>query len=85
MPQGMEIFKADGTLRLALTDRLMRVTGSVNLAGTSGSVTVDTTLGTPWGVIIRDGTSAPYTPPSISGGTISWTASDQGVLLYGVY
>ena len=84
MPQGLQVFKADGSLRVTLADRLTRITGQQS-AASAGSASVDTTKGTPWGVILTDGAQA-YAPVTISGGTISWPAYTTGsVVLYGVY
>ena len=83
MPIGVQVYRANGTTQMSATDRLSRVTGTLNIT-VAGSVTVDTTLGTPFGVIIPLNGFTTYGPPTISGGTISWTVT-TGLLVYGVY
>ena len=80
---GLEVYRADTTTQMSLTDRLTRVSGTVIISA-AGSVTVDNTYGTPWGVLIPNGGYGNYAPPTISGGTISWTRT-SGILVYGVY
>ena len=81
MPQGVQVFRANGTTQVEISDRLTRVTGIVSVAG-AGSVTVDTAKGTPWGVFLPTNQS-PYARVSVSGDTISYNGT--GTLIYGVY
>lgn len=84
MPQGLQVFKSDGSLRVDITDRLARIVGSQTVVlGTPGSVTVDLAYGNPWAVILPGG-SMWNEPPSISGNTISWGTQSAGLLYYGV-
>ena len=83
MPQGLEVYRSDATAKVSLTDRVSRVAGTLVLTA-SGSVTVDTTKGTPYAIIVPNGVSSIYSTTTISGGTISWTAA-SGILIYGVY
>lgn len=82
MSLGLEVYRSDGSIQMALADRLTRVAGIVTISA-AGSVTVDSTYGTPWGVLIPN-SNGPYQPPTFSGNTISWTVT-SGILVYGVY
>lgn len=94
MPAGLQAWDAAGNLTVDLTTRLSRVVGVVFAAGgSSGSVTVDASLGTPWAIPVpRNFPVGSCHKITISGGTISW-APNTGVasqqtdadIYYGVY
>jgi len=87
MPQGLQVFRSDGSLAVDLTDRITRVIGIRSIsAGVAGSQVVNTAYGTPWGIILPNtSTYAPYEAVTIVGDTISWNAGGARTLVYGVY
>ena len=95
VPQGLQVFDANGALILDITDRLTRILGEVNTGAVAGSVT-DSGLssGTLWYIAFRvDGAMWSSADAdlaiSISGTTLSWsygTGTAQNMTItYGVY
>lgn len=91
MPQGLEIYKPDGSVRATYSDRLARVAGiATTVANVAGSATFDATKGTPWaGLFLKDSLGI-FTPATltVSAGvaTVSWPAQPKvGFVIYGVY
>jgi len=95
MPSGLEVYDPQtGALLVSLTTRLSRMIGQVYAAaGVSGSVVVDSSLGTPWAIAMpRSYPTGSCHRITISGGTISWqpgaTQPSMQVdcdIYYGVY
>lgn len=92
MPQGLEVYDANGVLVIGITDRLQRVLGSVYTGTGAGSLTVPGfASGVPFYFVRRDGNldSINTLQPknvTVQGNTLSWSADGQALtILYGVY
>ena len=86
MPSGIEVFGADGVLKIDQNTRISKVIGSVNISG-AGNITFTVPDGnSPWFFYFPSGgTGYAFPVFTINGTTISWTAGDPGVLVYGAY
>lgn len=77
MPQGFQVFNADGSLQFDSSMRLMRTIAAIATNGTSGSQTIPglSTAGTPVPVILGtiNPTGSDCPAVTISGNTVSWT------------
>lgn len=91
MPNGIQVFNADGSLQFDMTSRLFRTLGEISIpANTAGSQAVAglTAAGTP-AVLVELGTDSDNAdaPPAVtrSGDTISWTAGRASKIKVLVY
>lgn len=95
MPQGLQIFDAQGNLIMDVTDRLSRVLGVVTTNAVAGSlVNADLTSGTPYHINSNaDGTVVNQQDAecvvTFSDTTMSWTygagTARDTEIIYGVY
>lgn len=89
MPQGIEIYNADGSLQFDITNRLFRTLSVQTTAGAAGSVTI--TGASAQGTIsvaataTDTGDDAIDLAPTVSGDTISWGAGSASRLNIMVY
>ena len=99
MPQGLQIFDANGGLQLTLSDRITRILGVITIGSVwNGSLTVDTQGGTLWFYIQNAYIPASNVPFDINmplmeivnGNTLKWsypTTSGNKLyrVIYGLY
>lgn len=84
---------ATGAVEIDSTTDLQRLIGSVTtVAGQAGAITVpEFATGTPWAAVVENGLfmgqgEGMPPEPTISGTTLSWTASDRSArILFGSY
>lgn len=93
MPQGLQVWDANGVLTLDITNRLTKVVGQIStISNVAGSLTVPDTIGggSVWfacqpnyKVILYQ----PYPPNvTLTGRTINWSAAPQAIIIeYGIY
>lgn len=97
MPAGMQVFRANGSLKIDITDSITRFLGSFE-TGTSAGQFVDSrlTTGRPFFQIVSIGyISAEFMMPEIrpAGDRFTWVFADNGLstpntsctVLYGLY
>jgi len=79
MPQGIQVFNADGTPRVDTSTRLSRVIAIIYVGGgSSGSYTHAGFLtGTPFGLFIPASGGAHYVSISFSGSTLYWAKTQN--------
>jgi hypothetical protein len=95
MPGGLQVFNADGSLQLDISDSLSKIVGAFNIAANvAGSVGVPDLAGGSRIFIMKQaqpplgiaGVNQGRSQITISGRTISWTAGrDNVTVYYGVY
>lgn len=101
MPQGLQVWDANGNLIIDVTDRLTRVLGEFYTGTSNGSVTnPGLTTGTPWWIAIpttninvNNNNMAKYLTFSVSGSTLAWSfgavypiqVAINHKVIYGVY
>lgn len=100
MPQGVEVYDAQGRLVFGVTDRLTRIIGQVSTGTTAGSISVPAWalgLGTPWVFVQQRNASANLfgkrtVRADVSGTTLSWSFEGlaswealPAVIQYGVF
>ena len=95
MPQGLQVFDANGVLTMDINDFVAKIVGSfATQAGVSGSITVAAPGSSRKAFIIKQAQppigikqgSAARTEITVSGLNISWTAGrDSMLVLYGVF
>lgn len=91
MPQGLQIFDADGIIIFDTNVKAGRVLGTATVAAsTAGSVSnAGLTTGTPFWIYQASTTAFFAQAPTItvSGSTLSWAADSQraGLIVYGVF
>lgn len=82
MPQGLQIWNADGSVQLDTSIRTGVELGSITFTAAGSAVVPKFALGEPFFLLNKFGLwdTGIYTKPvvSISGTTISWTASTTG-------
>lgn len=90
MPQGLQVWDANGVLILDTTTRMVRVAGSLNTTiNQAGSIQFDLGQGTPWYQVVSF-VSRNYDRPlftyDAATGVLSWTAASiQSNLRYGYF
>lgn len=92
MPQGLQVWNADGSLQIDTNTNLGRFLGTVETGGVNGSLDVPGfAQGTPWFLVMLLGVASynTFVPQvTIAGNTISWnyTSGNFNALIYfGVY
>ncbi len=77
MTVGLRTYKADGSLRLEITDRTSRVVGVIQTGKSNGSITLP---GQAFFAILNNDPSEAGRVPfiSVSGGTITWSWTVPG-------
>lgn len=97
MAQGLQVFDANGNIILDVTDRITKYLGSIRIAGTDGSVTVDGLGDGELWYYIKDYsiTIGLLTPPTITknGDILSWAYNYPDTrykpmyitIVYGIY
>lgn len=89
MPQGIEVYNADGSLQFDIGSRLFRTLSFQTTTGAAGSVTISgaTSQGTiRAGAVLTDASDEAVPPAvSVSGNTVSWGAGGASKINIMVY